>query len=239
MRNPPPGTLESVAEEISANSSSSSSRFSAPHRSSVSASEAECQQRCFATASGAFFLAFSGGLAVQVELARRLPPRLRGFTSFIPAAAAILASVESYRFLSTSCSMKKRIGSRSSFSSDSTAASAAARRRSSTSSSENNNASGNFPALLARRVSRLTTRQTNSSTNNSMECAAASSASCTVNSISPSTEERNLQQQSTQQQQQQEPAPSRPQIPVWNHITETPTAANNSDNSFIMIPALP
>lgn len=67
MRNPPPGTLESVAEEISAISSSSSSRFSAPHRSSVSASEAECQQRCFATASGAFFLAFSGGLAVQVS----------------------------------------------------------------------------------------------------------------------------------------------------------------------------
>ena len=233
MRQPPPGTLESVAEEISSSTSSSAPRVHAPHRSSVSTSESECVQRCFATATGAFVVAFSAGLAFQVEFARRLPARLRGFTSVIPAAAGVFTGVETYRFLSARCVMNRRRGAYGS------AAAIAARRRNAPSASDD--AATNLSGLLARRVRGFSARRQDSSTTNSTGSAAASSASSCINSISPAADER--QQHpfiQPQQQQQQQHHHALPQIPVWNHITETPsTPPNTTENAFNLIPGLP
>lgn len=251
----PPGTLESVAEELStssySSSSSSSSRYSASSRPSVASSDSECQQRCFATASGAFCVAFSAGLALQVELARRLPVRLRGAISAIPAAAGIFAGVETYRFFSARCPMnrsRQRRAGVNNGSGEGNAASATSLRRWPGSASFETGAA-NLSGIFARRVSEFaSTRRSGaspppppppaassaSSTAHSFECAAASSASNCINSISQMPEERELIQQQQPQPQQQ----TLPQIPVWNHITETPTK-NNSDHALNLIPGLP
>lgn len=100
MRQPPPGTIESIAEDIS--SSVSQQR---PLRSSTLE---ECQQRSFLTASAACFVAFSAGLATQVELTRFLPPRFRVLTQIIPISFASVASVGTFRVLSDRCS--RRLG---------------------------------------------------------------------------------------------------------------------------------
>ena len=235
MRHPPPGTLESVAEEISASSSSatlsssstSSQRYYAPHRSSVSSSEAECVTRSFATAAGAFVVAFSAGIALQVELARRIPARFRGFTSAIPVAAALFSGVETYRFLSERCAAMNR--RRGAFGSGSYGATSGRRRPSSAEDNESN-----FSGLLARRVREFSSRRLSnfSSAANSTECASASSA--LPSSVSS-------EEQLCDQRQPQQHRDSLPQIPVWNHITETPIHPSpaQADNSFNLIPGLP
>ena len=229
MRHPPPGTLESVAEEISSSASSTSSstpRVRAPHRSSLSSSESECIQRCFATATGAFVVAFSAGLAFQIELARRIPARWRGFTSAIPLAAGVFTGVETYRFFSARCVMNRRRGAYGH------AATAAARSARSATSTADDATASPFSDLLARRVIGFTARRRLDSTASSTECSAVSSASC-VNSV---TTDAQTEEQIVAQQQH----PALPQIPVWNHITETPhSPPNNAEPSFKLIPGLP
>jgi len=189
----PPGSLESVAEEISASPVS--------RQRSANSSLEECHQRAFLTANGTFFLAFSAGLAAQVEIARVVPARLRGLTSILPVASGLLAGVETYRHLSNRCQSRNSRVRRRHFS-DST---------------------------LPTHFSKIASRTNGVGSFESVAVAAASGQQ-----ESPLSDKQPICESIPEQLGHQVVRP--PQIPVWNHITESHTAKEASPG---FLPGLP